>query len=149
MDELDRFWNLHFGEPPSGFERALIWRFSVSLGVEDPVFALIVMLVRNLYETLGSDEKAILKNGPALGARMEALRSGLEHVSTKLSDLLNQLTKLSVVSVRLIETYQEMDRLRDFQSRWAVIPDWLKFTLTAGATVAVMLAGALAFAILT
>lgn len=149
MDELDQLWFKHFDRRASPIERRLLVALHRSVGAEDPIFPVLMMLVRILYETLGSTEQAVLQRGPELNARMQTLSVGLDDISTKIGELVDQLTKLSAVSSRLAETHQRMDRIQALQSRWVVMPDWLKISLTAGATIVAILAGALAFAIAT
>ena len=107
MDELDAFWDQHFGVAASLFERRLLIQISTTIPPGDPLFVLTAMLTRQLYLALGGKEKAILEFGPAVTEMMKNLAGATETISSDLSAILNQIGRvrrnMDMLDARLID----------------------------------------------
>lgn len=107
MDELDLFWERHFGVPASGFERRLLAQVMMAIEPGDPVFVLAAMLTRQMYISLGENEKALLQFGPVWSKRMEDLEGVAERISTDLKAIMREVRQLErscgMLNARLLD----------------------------------------------
>lgn len=147
MDELNEFWTVHFNRPASPIERRMIAAFDRSVGAEDPIFPILMMQVCNLYETLGSTEKAVLTHGPALESQMANLAGQCVRLTDRLTAVNSELVAITATSRKLLGTQEKLLSQRDFQLRVATLPDWLKVLMVALVTAFVMMLGTIVLAV--
>ena len=115
MDELDLFWERHFGVAASMFERRMLAQVMIAIEPGDPLFVVTAMLTRLLYISLGETEKALLQFGPALSARMAGLETATEKISSDLAAILYATKKLER-AVAMLDA-RVIDRQRTIRQR--------------------------------
>lgn len=149
LDELDEIWVKFLNRRASYPERRMIISFEKSIGAEDPLFPLIMMMVATLYETMGGTEKAIFRLGPALRAEMINLSSNVQSLGNKLTDIEQSFANVNRSAALLQETHRRLNNLRAWQLSGERLPAWLIATgaslLTLLLVVAATLFGALFF----
>lgn len=103
QDPLNLTWKHFFGADISAFEERLIKTFADTLGVDDPVFLMVMMLVRILGEEVGATERAVLRYGPELGQRMIQLGLLVKALDQSLRELNRTQIDLKQSSDALLE----------------------------------------------
>lgn len=115
MDELDLFWERHFGVEASAFERQLLAQITKTIAPGDPLFVVTAMLARQNFITLGAEEKALLQFGPALSQRMLEMETSVRSIEIQLATILAKVKQVERSLVML--DARVIDRERTFGSR--------------------------------
>lgn len=115
MDELDLFWERHFGVAASAFERQLLAQIITTIEPGDPLFVVAAMLARQNYITLGAEEKALLQFGPALSQRMLEMETSVRSIENQLATILAKVKQVERSLVML--DARVIDRERTIGSR--------------------------------
>lgn len=103
MSALNEFWKDAFGADISSFEEILMRRGARVMFPEEPLYVVYAMLVRAIYEGQGETEKALLKFGPELADRAQAIISAANGIERELALLAYRTNELGMVMDRVAQ----------------------------------------------